>query len=109
MRVGADYSDFSACSIRYGQVEDYAVRIIPENLGLDDEKNIETKIYYNYNYEKLVLSDTNQAFGEYQIYDMSGRLIRSGNSTTNEIDLRGISVGTYILKYKSKTEKFIKY
>lgn len=109
MRVGADLSDFTACSVRYGQIEDYAVRITSDTLQVvDKEKGKDVIVAYNKVENKLVLSNT-ENIGGYQIYDMSGRLIQSGNSATNEIDLRGVSVGTYILKYKSKTEKFIKY
>lgn len=107
MRVGADYSNFSPCSIRYGQIEDYAVRIIPKTLAVVEQKDTNTIVVYNKDKNALVLSNADK-FGEYQIYDMSGRLIQSGNASTNEIELKGISLGTYVLKYQSKTTKFIK-
>lgn len=109
MRVVGDYSDYSGCGVLgYGQVEDYAVRIIPRTLSVAEQKETNAIVAYNKDKNALVLSNSDK-FGEYQIYDMSGRLTKKGNATTNEIDIKDLAVGTYILKYKSKTEKFIKY
>lgn len=112
---GVSLPDFDACSqLQYGQMEDYAVRIL-ETLSTSDIKkdNTETKIVYIKADNKLQLFGSNNAkFGDYQIYDMSGKLIQKGNSKTNEIQINQELVkGTYIVNYsdgdKQGSKKFL--
>ena len=112
---GVSLPDFDACSqLQYGQMEDYAVRIL-ETLSTSDIKkdNTETKIVYIKADNKLQIFGSNNAkFGDYQIYDMSGKLIQKGNSKTNEIQINQELVkGTYIVNYsdgdKQGSKKFL--
>lgn len=112
---GVTFPDFDACSqLQYGQMEDYAVRIL-EALSTSDIKkdNTETKIVYTKASNKLQIFGANKlVFGDYQIYDMSGKLIQKGNSKTNEIQINQELVkGTYIVNYsdgdKQGSKKFL--
>ncbi|MBW7675709.1 zinc-dependent metalloprotease [Chryseobacterium chendengshani] len=100
---GVTFPDYDACSqLRYGQMEDYAVRIL-DTLGTSEmnNNNTETKIVYIKADNRLQLFGSTKAkFGDYQIYDMSGKLIQRGNSKTNEIQINQQLVkGAYIINY----------
>ena len=116
MRVGVDAAtfnsailpDFTSCSqLQYGQMEDYAVKILGA-LATSEVKNItETKIVYLKKENKLQLyGSKNLKFGDYQIYDMSGKLIQKGNSKTNEIQIsQQLTKGAYIINYSDGENK----
>lgn len=103
---GAVLADGTSCSqLQYGQVEDYAVRITGV-LGTSDVKNnaAEAKIVYLKSENKLKLSG-NGIFGDYQIYDLSGKLIQKGNTKTNEIQIeRTLPKGAFIINYSDKNK-----
>ena len=83
-------------------MEDYAVRIL-DTLNTSDIKkdNSDTKIVYIKEENKLQLfGNRNLKFGNYQIYDMSGKLIQKGNSDTNEVRInQQLAKGSYIINY----------
>lgn len=100
---GVTFPDFDACSqLQYGQMEDYAVRIL-DTLNTSDIKNdkSDTKIVYIKEENKLQLfGNKNLKFGNYQIYDMSGKLIQKGNSEINEVRInQPLIKGSYIINY----------
>ncbi|WP_027381203.1 zinc-dependent metalloprotease [Chryseobacterium daeguense] len=112
MRVAVDAAtfasaalpDFDACSqLQYGQMEDYAVRIM-DVLGTSEVKdNTETAIVFVKADNKLKLAGSkNEIFGEYQISEMSGKLIQKGNSKTNEIQINQVlPKGVYIINHSN--------
>ncbi|MDH6251240.1 hypothetical protein M2347_000967 [Chryseobacterium sp. H1D6B] len=116
MRVAVDaatYSstvlpDFTSCSqLQYGQMEDYAVKVL-ETLGTSEVKNnSEAKIVYLKGENKLKLvGGRNNVFGDYQIYDLSGKLIQKGNSRTDEVQInRELPKGAYIINYSDNDNK----
>ena len=109
---GVTFPDFDACSqLQYGQMEDYAVRI-SETLSTSDIKNDNTdsKIVYIKAENKLQLfGKSNLKFGNYQIFDMSGKLIQKGNSETNEVRINQQLVkGSYIINYSEGDKKVSK-
>jgi hypothetical protein len=122
MRVAVDAAtyasaalpDFAACAqLQYGQMEDYAVRVL-DVLGTSEVKdNADTKIVYVKAENKLKLvGSRNEIFGDYQLFDMSGKLIQRGNSKTNEIQIsQELPKGAYIVNYsnndKGGSKKFI--
>ncbi|WP_027375409.1 MULTISPECIES: zinc-dependent metalloprotease [Chryseobacterium] len=106
---GTNLPDVSPCSqLQYGQMEDYAVKIVG-SLGTSDTKNnaTELKVVYVKSENKLKLAGKgNDVFGEYQIYDLSGKLIQKGNARTNEIQIeRELPKGAFILNYSDKNRK----
>lgn len=115
MRVAVDAAtynsavlpDITSCSqVQYGQVEDYAVRITGA-LGTSDVKNTatESKIVYQKSENKLKLTG-NGIFGDYQIYDMSGKLIQKGTVKSNEIQIeKELAKGVFIINYSDKNIK----
>ncbi|WP_312400001.1 zinc-dependent metalloprotease [Chryseobacterium sp.] len=104
---GAALPDITACSqLQYGQVEDYAVRIL-DVLGTSEVKDSkDAKIVYVKSENKLLLvGGKNNVFGDYQIYDMSGKLIQKGNSKTNEVQInQQLTKGAYIINYSDNRE-----
>ena len=48
-------------------------------------------------------------FGKFYIYDISGKLVKSGKTTANKIELDNSFInGTYFLHYEKGTKKFSK-
>ncbi|RZJ47803.1 MAG: T9SS type A sorting domain-containing protein, partial [Chryseobacterium sp.] len=116
MRVGVDAAtlnsvvlpEFTSCSqLQYGQIEDYAVKVLGALSTSEVKNQSETKIVYTKADNKLQLFGNNNAkFGDYQIYDMSGKLIQKGNSKTNEIQInQQLTKGTYIVSYADGDQK----
>ncbi|MEG0926587.1 MULTISPECIES: zinc-dependent metalloprotease [Chryseobacterium] len=105
--AGAALPDVTACSqLQYGQMEDYAVRIMG-GLGTSEVTgNTESKLVYLKAENKLRLAGRNDIFGDYQIYDLSGKLIQKGNTKTNEVQIdRSLPKGAYIINYSDKNKK----
>lgn len=104
---GAALPDVTACSqLQYGQMEDYAVRIMG-GLGTSEvSSKTESKLVYLKAENKLRLAGRNDVFGDYQIYDLSGKLIQKGNTKTNEVQIdRSLPKGAYIINYSDKNKK----
>lgn len=122
MRIAVDAATFNAavlpdvtaCSaLQYGQTEDYAVRITGTVLGtLENKGSSEAKVVYVKSENKLRLAGgKNEVFGDYQIYDLSGRVLQKGNARTNEIQIskelpKGVFIINYADKDKSESKKF---
>lgn len=116
MRVAVDAAtfnsaalpDFTACSqLQYGQMEDYAVRISDVLATSEAKENSDAKIVYLKGENKVkLIGAKNNVFGDYQIYDLSGKLIQKGNSKTNEVQVNQELVkGAYIINYSDKDKK----
>ena len=68
-----------------------------------EENSSATIVFYNKIDSKIkMISNTNKSFGEYSIYDMSGKNIKKDNTKTNEIEFIGHPSGVYILNYEVK-------
>ncbi|PRA97209.1 secretion protein [Chryseobacterium sp. MYb7] len=105
---GTTFSDLTACSqLQYGQMEDYAVRITGSLGTVEVKTAAESKLVYLKSENKLKLAGgKNDVFGDYQIYDLSGKLIQKGNSKTNEIQIeRILPKGAFIVSYSNKNIK----
>lgn len=104
---GAALPDVDACSqLQYGQMEDYAVRIMG-SLGTSEiNSKADSKLVYVKSENKLRLAgDSNEIFGDYQIYDLSGKLIQKGNTKTNEIQIdKALPKGAFIVNYSDKNK-----
>ncbi|UOU99668.1 zinc-dependent metalloprotease [Chryseobacterium daecheongense] len=118
MRIGVDAAtfnnallpDFDACSqLQYGQMEDYAVKILDVLSTSEVKGKSETKIVYVKAENKLkLIGNGNETFGDYQIFDMSGKLIQKGESRSNEVQItRELPKGTYIINYSKESKKFL--
>ncbi|WP_262696585.1 T9SS type A sorting domain-containing protein [Chryseobacterium sp. G0186] len=104
---GTALPDVTACSqLQYGQIEDYAVRIMG-GLGTSEvSSKAESKLVYLKAENKLRLAGSREVFGDYQIYDLSGKLIQKGNVKTNEIQINKIlPKGAFIINYSDKNNK----
>lgn len=105
---GATLPDLTACSqLQYGQMEDYAVKITGTLGTLEAKTNTDSKLVYLKAENKLKLAGSrDDVFGDYQIYDLSGKLIQKGNARTNEIQIdRILPKGAFIINYSNKNKK----
>ena len=105
---GVTFPDITPCSqLQYGQMEDYAVRIIGTLGTLEAKTGTESKLVYLKSENKLKLAGgKNDVFGDYQIYDLSGKLIQKGNTKTNEIQIDMVlPKGAFIISYSDKNKK----
>lgn len=118
MRVAVDAAtfnavmlpDFDACSqLQYGQMEDYAVKVLDVLSTSEVKGKSDTKIVYVKGENKLKLvGNGNETFGDYQIFDMSGKLIQKGESRSNEVQITNeLPRGTYIINYSKGSKKFL--
>lgn len=109
---GTTLPDMTACSqLQYGQMEDYAVRITSSELSTTETKgSSESKIIYLKSENKISLvGNRNDVFGDYQIYDLSGKLIQKGNTKTNEIQISNqLPKGAFIINYSDKNKNVSK-
>lgn len=115
MRVRTDIGSYGVCdNLSYGQIEDYTVTIISDpTLSTSDVlDNDQVKVVYVSSENKLkLIGENNETFGDYQVYSLGGKLIESGRSNNQEIQLQGfLPKGTYILTYnKIKNKKFTNF
>ncbi|WP_370897207.1 T9SS type A sorting domain-containing protein [Chryseobacterium gossypii] len=57
-----------------------------------------------------LIGGKNAVFGDYQIFDMSGRVLQKGTSKTSEVQInQALPKGVYIITYSDKKEskKFV--
>lgn len=119
VRIGVDAAtrnsvnlpEFTSCSVlQYGQIEDYAVKILGALSTSETVNKSDTKIVYIKGENKLQLfGNKNLKFGNYQIYDMSGKLIQKGNSETNEVRInQPLIKGSYIINYSDGDQQVSK-
>lgn len=116
MRVILTYDDqpTSGCSsFQYGEVEDYAVKILPNSLGTDDvsKDNTAVQIYPNPAYDVLnVTNITSKA--QFSIFNMAGQAVMNGTVAGQKIPVSKLSTGVYVITIEDKGTvsrlKFIK-
>lgn len=94
MRIVLSDSDLmQPCSpISYGEVEDYTLKIIPNNQF--SEANV--LMYPNPVSDTINLNIASQK-ASYKIYDMSGRLVKFGSILNQKIDVAELAKGMYVL------------
>ncbi|WP_370898361.1 reprolysin-like metallopeptidase [Chryseobacterium gossypii] len=111
MRVMMKYSSVptSSCgSYTYGQVEDYTLNVVSSGKGATDAGNIFTDIRLYPNPVKDILNISNTASEEYKIFDMGGKLIRSGKLERGSVNVSSLIKGAYMIQIGEITKRFIK-
>lgn len=110
MRVIADRSQRAACdNLTNGQTEDYSVRIPVATLSTVEVSNGSEGIHYSQNSNSLILVNAKaKKFGNYEIYDLSGKMVQKGKSDINEIKLNFFTKGTYVLTFMENGQKVSK-
>ncbi len=109
MRVMMQYSSVpsSSCgSYTYGQVEDYSLNIVSTAKEVSNTYATEIKIYPNP--AKEVLHVSNAKSSEYKIFDISGKLVKSGTLNNGSIDVNSLTKGIYMIQVDKVSKKFIK-
>ncbi len=88
-----------------------AVQEVNNRLSIEDFDSNEIRVFPNPVNEKLSI-DFNGTINAIEIYGIDGKLIRSYDKTSEDLDVSGLSKGMYILKLKadeaSKVCKFLK-
>ncbi|HZG59307.1 MAG TPA: zinc-dependent metalloprotease family protein [Anoxybacillus sp.] len=114
MRVMMQYKSIPAspCSIYpFGQVEDYTLNIVSagkgESVDIDTkELPIEIKLYPNP--VKDILNVSNTASEDYKIFDMGGKLMKSGKLNRGSVNVSNLTQGAYIIQIGEVSKRFIK-
>ncbi|WP_191738386.1 S8 family peptidase [Chryseobacterium caseinilyticum] len=82
------------------------LKITSATLAVSETQSDQTVVFYNAADKKIKMISNNRSdqFGDFKIYDMSGKVIQSGHEKTNEIAVSDQVKGVYILMYKSKNK-----
>ena len=81
------------------------LKITNATLGTADVKSEKNIVFFSKDDSKIKMISNNQlaAFGDYKIFDMSGKLLQSAKEKSNEISFNVKTNGVYILVYQTKT------
>lgn len=112
MRVMMQYSSAptSPCgTYTYGQVEDYTVNISSTAKDVIPVENLDKDftIYPN-PVKDQILYIKNADSQDFKIFDMSGKMIKSGVISEQQIHLDRLPAGLYLIQIGKTTRKFIK-
>lgn len=105
MRVALRYNNVAIAPCTgydYGEIEDYAV-VITGNAN--DDFMAEGIVLYPIPAVDYLRISNITAVGSYQIYDMSGRLIRSGETSGTQIYVGDLAPAAYIINFAADNEK----
>jgi len=96
----------------YGQVEDYTLNIVSAGKGKSvdvDTKELPLEIKLYPNPVKDILNVSNTDSEEYRIFDMAGKLIKSGKLNRGSVNVSTLTQGAYIIQIGGEVSKrFIK-
>ena len=105
---GASFAIPSACgTLNYGEMEDYAIRLDGSLSTVDIKESSASKIVYTKAVNKLqVYGKNNPVFGDYEIYDITGKVIQKGSSKNDEVVIKNtLNKGVYIVNYLGEGER----
>lgn len=110
MRVRTDISNSGGVcdNLKYGQIEDYSVRIIDQTLNDPIQLSTRTnKILFDHKNNLLNLTTKqNEGFGQYEIYNINGKTIQRGYTDTKEILITNLLPrGMYFFKISKRNRK----
>ncbi|WBV60907.1 M12 family metallo-peptidase [Chryseobacterium camelliae] len=112
MRVMMKYSSVptSSCgSYTYGQVEDYTLNIVSSGRGDQLEtKDLITEVKLYPNPARDILNISNSTSEDYKIFDMGGKLIKSGKLERGSINVSSLIKGAYMIQIGEVSKRFIK-
>ncbi|MCE3074437.1 reprolysin-like metallopeptidase [Chryseobacterium gwangjuense] len=112
MRVMMKYSSVptSSCgSYTYGQVEDYTLNILSSGRGdLIDTKDLITDVKLYPNPARDILNVSNSTSEDYKIFDMGGKLIKSGKLERGSVNVSNLIKGAYMIQIGETSKRFIK-
>lgn len=112
MRVMMQYNAIpsSSCgSYTYGQVEDYTLNIVSSARGETlDIKDLVTDIKLYPNPAKDILNISGTTSEEYKIFDMGGKLLKSGKLERGTVNVSSFIKGAYMIQIGETSKRFIK-
>ena len=75
-------------------------------LSNDEFLNQNDIVFYSKEDHKIkFISNNNESFNLYNIYDITGKLIANGKTNSNEITFDNVSSGVYIINFGNETNK----
>ena len=114
MRVALRYntSQLNPCgTFSYGEVEDYAVSIVENNLAVKDNKAQQVQVYPNPAVDVLNITKVTDK-ATYSIYNMAGQAVNNGKVINNKVQVSQLQKGVYIIAVDNNGDvtkvKFIK-
>jgi len=95
----------SPAAVRNFSVVLTGLRVTNATLSATETKTDKSIVFFSKDDSKIkmISNDASASFGEYKIYDMSGKMLKSGKEKSNEISFPGQTNGVYILVYETKT------
>lgn len=98
-------SSASPSMVRNFSVLITGLKITSATLGTKDVKSAKNIVFFSRDDSKIkmISNDQSAAFGEYKIFDMSGKLVQSAKEKSNEISFGVKTNGVYVLVYETKT------
>lgn len=114
MRVIMKYNSVpsSSCgTMIYGQVEDYTLRISPAGsfsslIAESSANNDAISVYPNPVKELIKIKSKSGSEFRYQLIDARGRIVQSGETKSQSINVESLLQGVYILSLDNGKEKF---
>jgi hypothetical protein len=99
-------STSSPATVRNFSILVTGLNIMNPTLGVENVGAVNETIFYSKEESKIkiISNNANVNFGEYKIYDMTGKLLQSGNEKSNEIFFKNNVTGVYILNYQNKSK-----
>jgi hypothetical protein len=84
-----------------------SITITGQTTGLNQPQNASIKCYPNPVLDILYIQ-SNQVASNYNVYSIQGKLIQSGKIESNQVDLKTLETGLYLLDVKIN-EEWIRY
>ncbi|MBS1549017.1 MAG: S8 family peptidase [Bacteroidetes bacterium] len=98
----------SPAAVRNFSILITGLKISNATLGTTENNTSNEIVFFDNDDNKIkLISNKNKSFGDYQIFDMSGRVVQKGFSKTNEIESMSLGKGSYILQ--SANTKVLKF
>ncbi len=114
MRVVLRYNNaqLDPCgTFTYGEVEDYAVSIVENNLAVKDTNAQQVQVYPNPTVDVLNITKVTDK-ATYSIYNMAGQAVNNGKVVNNKVQVSQLQKGVYIIVVDNNGDvtkvKFIK-
>ncbi len=100
----------SPASVRNFTVLITGLKITSATLGTEAATNMKSMVFYNSldGKIKMISNNAKTGFGDYKIFEMSGKLVQSGNENSNEIFFQNSTSGLYLVVFQNngKNESF---
>lgn len=105
LKAGMTMDEFGLFSRELTAAEVVSLAANCSLLAVDDVKPVKEPVKYVINGDYL--QSTTDKIGAYQIFDMSGKMIISNTTKTNQIDISSLVKGVYVIKANGISQRFV--